>query len=80
MNTEIARIDPEVRTVKRAARELERKRRAGLDPRKDRLRLAPPLPLLRELTDVAAGDAWVTYLAFDAKGIELTGQAARPAR
>src|SRR4029434_11079483 len=34
-----------------------------------------PLPLLRELTDVVPGDAWVTYLAYDARGMELTGQA-----
>ena len=31
--------------------------------------------MLRELTEILPSDAWVTYLAFDAKGVELTGQA-----
>src|SRR5439155_45970 len=31
--------------------------------------------VLRELTEILPSDAWVTYLALDAKGVELTGQA-----
>ena len=31
--------------------------------------------MLRELTEIVPSDAWVTYLAFDPKGVELTGQA-----
>jgi Tfp pilus assembly protein PilN len=31
--------------------------------------------VLRELTEILPSDAWITYLAFDAKGVELTGQA-----
>jgi Tfp pilus assembly protein PilN len=34
-----------------------------------------PLAVLRELTEILPSDAWVTYLAFDAKGVEITGQA-----
>jgi Tfp pilus assembly protein PilN len=75
INAEIARIDPEVRTVERAARELERKRQLVVTLERIGSSSLHPLPLLRELTDVIPGDAWVTYLAFDAKGIELTGQA-----
>ena len=75
VNAEIARIDPEVRKVERAARELERKRELVSTLERIGSGSLQPLPLLRELTDVVPGDAWVTYLAFDAKGIELTGQA-----
>jgi Tfp pilus assembly protein PilN len=75
LNVEIARIDPEVKTVERAARELERKRQLLATLEKVGTGALQPLPLLRELTDIIPGDAWITYLAFDAKGVELTGQA-----
>jgi len=75
LNAEIARIDPEVKTVERAARELERKRQLLATLEKVGTGALQPLPLLRELTEIVPGDAWVTYLAFDAKGVELTGQA-----
>jgi Tfp pilus assembly protein PilN len=75
LNAEIARIDPEVKTVERAARELERKRQLLATLEKAGTGALQPLPLLRELTEIIPGDAWITYLAFDAKGVELTGQA-----
>ena len=75
LNAEIARIDPEVRTVERVARELERKRQLLVTIEKIGTGALQPLPVLRELTEVLPNDAWVTYLAFDAKGVELTGQA-----
>ena len=75
LNAEIARIDPEVRVVERVARELERKRQLLATLEKIGAGALQPLPVLRELTEVLPGDAWVTYLAFDAKGVELTGQA-----
>src|SRR5256712_10424709 len=75
LNAEIARIDPEVRAVERVARELERKRQLLVTLEKIGTGALQPLPVLRELTDVLPSDAWVTYLAFDAKGLELTGQA-----
>src|SRR2546422_3898835 len=75
LNAEIARIDPEVRVVERVARELERKRQLLATLEKIGTGALQPLPVLRELTEVLPGDAWVTYLAFDAKGVELTGQA-----
>jgi Tfp pilus assembly protein PilN len=34
-----------------------------------------PLPVLRELTELLPGDAWLTMLSLDTKGVELTGQA-----
>jgi hypothetical protein len=34
-----------------------------------------PLPVMRELTELLPNDAWLTLLSFDAKGVELTGQA-----
>jgi len=75
LNAEIARIDPEVRAVERVARELERKRQLLVTLEKIGTGALQPLPVLRELTDVLPSDSWVTYLAFDAKGLELTGQA-----
>jgi len=75
LNTEIARIDPEVKTVERAARELERKRQLLATLEKVGTGALQPLPMLRELTEIIPGDAWITYLSFDAKGVELTGQA-----
>jgi Tfp pilus assembly protein PilN len=75
LNAEIARIDPEVKTVERAARELERKRQLLATLEKAGTGALQPLPLLRELTEIIPGDAWITYLAFDSKGVELTGQA-----
>jgi len=75
LNAEIARIDPEVKTVERAARELERKRQLIATLEKAGTGALQPLPTLRELTEIIPGDAWITYLAFDSKGVELTGQA-----
>ena len=75
LNAEIARIDPEVHAVERVARELERKRQLLGTVEKIGTSALQPLPVLRELTEIVPGDAWVTYLAFDPKGVELTGQA-----
>ena len=75
LNAEIARIDPQVKTVERAARELERKRQLIATLQKAGSGALQPLPMLRELTEIIPGDAWITYLAFDSKGVELTGQA-----
>jgi Tfp pilus assembly protein PilN len=75
VNAEITRIDPEVRAVERVARELERKRQLLTTVEQIGSGSIQPLPVLRELTDVIPNDAWVTYLALDPKGVELTGQA-----
>lgn len=75
LNAEITRIDPEVKTVERTARELERKRQLLATLEKVGTGALHPLPMLRELTEIVPGDAWITYLAFDAKGVELVGQA-----
>lgn len=76
INSEITRLDPEVRAVERVVRDLERKRKlldtiTGLQTGALR-----PLPVLRELTDLMPADSWLTTLALDQKGVELTGQAA----
>jgi len=75
LNAEILRVDPDVRAVERVARELERKRQLLGTVEKIGAAALQPLPVLRELTEILPGDAWVTYLAFDPKGVELTGQA-----
>ncbi|MGH7306485.1 MAG: PilN domain-containing protein, partial [Candidatus Rokuibacteriota bacterium] len=75
VNTEIARVDPEVRAVEKVARDVDHKRQIlGLVDKVNAGSLRP-LALLRELTEILPSDAWVTYLAFDAKGVEMTGQA-----
>jgi len=75
LNGEIARIEPDVRAVERVARELDQKRQLVGVVEKINASALQPLGLLRELTDIVPSDAWVTYLALDAKGIEITGQA-----
>jgi Tfp pilus assembly protein PilN len=75
LNGEIARIDPDVRSVERVARELDRKRQLLATVEKINSSSLQPLAVLRELTEILPSDAWVTYLAFDAKGVEMTGQA-----
>jgi len=76
VNAEIGRLDSEVRAVERVQRELERKRKllatiTGIESAAIR-----PLPVLRDLTDLLPSDTWLTTLSMDAKGVELTGQAA----
>jgi len=76
LNSEITRLDPQVRAVERVVRDLERKRKllgtiTGIETSALR-----PLPVLRELTDLLPTDTWLTTLSFDQKGVELTGQAA----
>jgi len=75
LNGEIARIDPDVRAVEKVARELDHKRQLLGTVEKINAGSLQPLPLLRELTEILPNDAWLTYLAFDSKGVELTGQA-----
>jgi Tfp pilus assembly protein PilN len=75
LNREIAQIDPEVRAAERVVRDLDRKRQLLTTVEKIGSSAIRPLPLLRELTDIIPADAWLTYVAFDAKGVELTGQA-----
>jgi len=75
LNREIARIDPDVRAVEKVARELDHKRQLLGTVERINAGSLQPLPLLRELTEILPNDAWLTYLAFDSKGVELTGQA-----
>lgn len=76
INAEIGRLDPEVRAVERVVRDLERKRKL-LDTIKGvEASAVRPLPVFRELTDLLPNDTWLTTLSMDAKGVELTGQAA----
>jgi len=77
VNAEAARIDPEVRAVERVLRELESKRRLLATVAALETGAMRPLPVLREVTEILPGDAWLTMLAFDAKGVELTGQASQ---
>ena len=75
VNAELARIDPDFRAVERVDRELKRKHR--LLETVDAVQGAAlrPLPVLRELTEILPGDAWLTSLTLEPKGVELTGQA-----
>jgi Tfp pilus assembly protein PilN len=77
LSAEIRRLDPEVRAVERVLGDLERKRQLLATAATLERAAIRPLPVLRELTEVLPGDAWLTMLAFDAKGVELTGQAAQ---
>jgi Tfp pilus assembly protein PilN len=76
LNSEVARLEPEVRAVEQIQRELERRRTLLGTMRSVEAAALKPLPVLRELTDLLPNDAWLTLLSLDAKGVELTGQAA----
>src|SRR5207245_4069076 len=59
----------------RVAGELNQKRQLLDTVQKINTSALQPLALLLELTEILPSDAWVTYLALDAKGVEMTGQA-----
>ena len=77
LSAEIRRLDPEVRAVERVLGDLERKRQLLATAATLERAAIRPLPVLRELTEILPGDAWLTMLALDPKGVELTGQAAQ---
>lgn len=76
LNARIAGLDSEVRAVEKVVQELDRKRRLLATIQSIESTSIRPLPVLRELTDLLPTDAWLTMLALDTKGVELTGQAA----
>jgi Tfp pilus assembly protein PilN len=76
VNRKIEALTPEVRAVERVQQDLERKRKLLATIVSLESSSARPLPVLRELTEVIPNEAWLTSLAFDTKGVELTGQAA----
>jgi len=76
IDAEIARLDPDVKAVDRVLRELERKRKLLATINGIEANAMRPLPVLRELTELLPSDTWLTTLALDQKGVELTGQAA----
>lgn len=78
-NARIASLEPEVRRVEASLKELERKRRLFTTVQAIETSTIRPLPVLRELTELLPTDAWLTMLALDPKGVELTGQAAAAA-
>jgi Tfp pilus assembly protein PilN len=79
INEEIAQLDPEVRAVDRLLSELERRRSLLTAVAAIEAGSVRPLPALRELTELLPADAWLTMLALDTKGAELTGQAQQAA-
>ena len=76
INVEITRVDPDVRSVERVLRDLERKRKLLATINGIEANAMRPLPVLRELTELLPSDTWLTTLSLDQKGVELTGQAA----
>lgn len=76
INAEIRRLEPPVREVERLQQERDRKKRLLATIESLQTSAPPPLPVLQELTEVLPNDAWLTALTSDAKGVELTGQAA----
>lgn len=76
LNQAIRALDPEVRAVERWSAELEKKRRLLAIVTAVEEASLKPLPLLKELTEIIPAEAWLSALTMDAKGVELTGQAA----
>ena len=75
INTEIARLEPNVKEADRLLRELERKRKLLTTADTVESASIRPLPVLRDLTELLPNDAWLTTVSLDPKGIELTGAA-----
>jgi Tfp pilus assembly PilM family ATPase len=75
LNAEIVRLDPTVKDVDRALRELERKRKLLATAATLEAAAIRPLPVLRDLTEMLPNDAWLTTVSLDPKGVELTGAA-----
>jgi Tfp pilus assembly protein PilN len=75
LNRQISQLDPEVRTVEKVVKEVDRKRQLLATIQSIESTGLRPLPVLRELTDLLPPDAWLTMLVLDTKGVELTGQA-----
>jgi len=76
INAEIRRLEPQVRAVERSRQERDRRKQLLETIGSLQSAATPPLPVLYELTEVLPNDAWLTALTFDAKGVEMTGQAA----
>jgi Tfp pilus assembly protein PilN len=76
VNTSISRLDGEVRGVERSLRDLDRKKKLAATIESLPASGIRALPVLRELTELVPNDAWLTTLSFEAKGVEMTGQAA----
>jgi Tfp pilus assembly protein PilN len=75
LDADIARLDPEVRTVERMLKDLEGKRRVVGTVENLEATALRPLAVMREITELLPNDAWLTLLSLDTKGAELTGQA-----
>jgi Tfp pilus assembly protein PilN len=75
LNSQIAGLDAEVRTVEAMLKELDGKRRLLTTVDTLEASALRPLPVMRELTELLPNDAWLTLLSMDVKGVELTGQA-----
>jgi Tfp pilus assembly protein PilN len=75
VNSQIARLDTEVRAVEKVLDEVGRRRRLLTLIQSIESTTVRPLPVLRELTELLPNDAWLTMVSIDAKGVELTGQA-----
>ncbi len=75
VNSQIARLDTEVRAVEKVLDELGRRRRLLALIQSIESTTVRPLPVLRDLTELLPNDAWLTMLSLDTKGVELTGQA-----
>jgi len=76
LNQAVRALDPEVRAVEQLSAELEKKRRLLAIVTAVEEASLKPLPLLKELTEIIPMEAWFSALTMDAKGVELTGQAA----
>jgi len=75
VNSQIARLDTEVRAAEKVLDELGRRRRLLAMIQSIESTTVRPLPVLRELTELLPTEAWLTMLSLDTKGVELTGQA-----
>jgi Tfp pilus assembly protein PilN len=75
VSAEIRRLDPEVTAVEQLGADVQLRRRLIATLQSIDTGGLRPLPVLKDLTELVPGDAWLQSVSMDRQGLELTGQA-----
>jgi Tfp pilus assembly protein PilN len=75
LSAEIRLLEPEVKDVERLGAEIVQQKRLLATLQSAEAGGLRPLPVLKELTELIPGDAWLHSVSMDRQGLELTGEA-----
>jgi len=75
LNTEIRRLDPEVKAVEQLGADVKLHRQLLSVLHSVQSGGLQPLPVLKDLTELVPTDAWVQSVSMGREGLEVTGQA-----